>query len=251
MVKDENGDVMSKSKGNVVPPSSVIGPYGADTMRLAILFIAPPEKDFDWDPKAVAGANRFIKRAWNIVWQLSDGAVSGDVDPKSLKGLGAELFRTLHGMGVKATSDFDRGQFNTAISAAMEIVNAASKYLNETPAVERNHELDFRVAHDVVAMLAPICPHWAEELFHEALHLTGSVYNEPWPAFDAELAKSDEVEIAVQIKGKVRGRITVAADASDDEMAEAAKAAVADQLEGKTVKKVIVVKGRLVNIVAI
>ena len=87
--------------------------------------------------------------------------------------------------------------------------------------------------------------------FDEALHLTGSVYNEPWPAFDAELAKGDEVEIAVQIKGKVRGRITVAADASDDEMAEAAKAAVADQLEGKTVKKVIVVKGRLVNIVAI
>ena len=100
-------------------------------------------------------------------------------------------------------------------------------------------------------MLAPICPHWAEELYHEALHLTGSVYNEPWPAFDAELAKGDEVEIAVQIKGKVRGRITVAADASDDEMAEAAKAAVADQLAGKDVKKVIVVKGRLVNIVAI
>ena len=250
MVKDENGDVMSKSKGNVVPPSSVIGPYGADTMRLAILFIAPPEKDFDWDPKAVAGANRFIKRAWNIVWQLSQNAEAGEVDHKALKGTAAELFRTLNGMGLKCTSDFDRGQFNTAISAVMEIVNAASKYVNDDASV-RDARLDFRVANDIVAMLAPICPHWAEELYHEALHLTGSVYNEPWPVFDAELAKGDEVEIAVQIKGKVRGRITVAADASDDEMAEAAKAAVADQLAGKDVKKVIVVKGRLVNIVAI
>ena len=250
MVKDEHGDVMSKSKGNVVPPSSVIGPYGADTMRLAILFIAPPEKDFDWDPKAVAGANRFIKRAWNIVWQLSQNAEAGEVDHKALKGTAAELFRTLNGMGLKCTSDFDRGQFNTAISAVMEIVNAASKYVNDD-ASARDARLDFRVANDIVAMLAPICPHWAEELYHEALHLTGSVYNEPWPAFDAELAKGDEVEIAVQIKGKVRGRITVAADASDDEMAEAAKAAVADQLAGKDVKKVIVVKGRLVNIVAI
>ena len=186
MVKDENGDVMSKSKGNVVPPSSVIGPYGADTMRLAILFIAPPEKDFDWDPKAVAGANRFIKRAWNIVWQLSQNAEAGEVDHKALKGTAAELFRTLNGMGLKCTSDFDRGQFNTAISAVMEIVNAASKYVNDDASVRDAH-LDFRVANDIVAMLAPICPHWAEELYHEALHLTGSVYNEPWPAFDAEL----------------------------------------------------------------
>ena len=251
MVKDENGDVMSKSKGNVVPPSSVIGPYGADTMRLAILFIAPPEKDFDWDPKAVAGANRFIKRAWNVVWQLAENGHAGEFDHKALKGHAGELFRTLNGLGDRSTSDFDRGQFNTAISAAMEIVNAASKYVVETPAAERVAELDYLVARDIVAMLAPIIPHWAEELYHEALHLDGSVYNEPWPEFDPELAKADEVEIAVQIKGKVRGHVTVAADASDDECAEAAKAAVADQLEGKDIKKVIVIKGRLVNIVAI
>jgi len=251
MVKDENGDVMSKSKGNVVPPSSVIGPCGADTMRLAILFIAPPEKDFDWDPKAVAGANRFIKRAWNVVWQLAENGHAGEFDHKALKGHAGELFRTLNGLGDRSTSDFDRGQFNTAISAAMEIVNAASKYVVETPAAERVAELDYLVARDIVAMLAPIIPHWAEELYHEALHLDGSVYNEPWPEFDPELAKSDEVELAVQIKGKVRGHVTVAADASDDECAEAAKAAVADQLEGKDIKKVIVIKGRLVNIVAI
>ena len=162
MVKDANGDTMSKSKGNVVPPSSVIEPYGADTMRLAILFIAPPEKDFNWD-----------------------------------------------------------------------------------------EALSFAVAHAIVTMLAPICPHWAEELWHKALAQEGSVYNAAWPEFDAEAAKADEVEIAVQIKGKVRGRVTVAADATDDEVAEAAKAAVAEQLAGKDIKKVIVIKGRLVNIVAV
>ncbi len=248
MVKDENGDVMSKSKGNVVPPSSVIEPFGADTMRLTILFIAPPEKDFDWDKDAVAGANRFIKRAWNVVWKLAQGAEQGAVDPKALKGTAAELFRTIHGMGVKCTADFDRGQFNTAISAVMEIVNAAYKYVASD---ERVAALDYLAALDIVSMLAPICPHWAEELYHEALHLEGSVYNQPWPEFDAELAKSDEVEIAVQIKGKVRGRVTVAADADDDAVAEAARAAVADQLAGKEIKKVIVIKGRLVNIVAI
>ncbi|MCI6274080.1 MAG: leucine--tRNA ligase [Coriobacteriaceae bacterium] len=251
MVKDENGETMSKSKGNVVPPSSVIDPYGADTMRLAILFVAPPEKDFDWDPEAVAGANRFVKRAWRVVWLLSQGAKRGEVDPARLSGSDAELNRALHELGIKCTNDFDRGQFNTAISASMELVNAASKYVNGVPAGARDAALAWRVAHDIVTMLAPICPHWAEELFHEALGLSGSVYNEPWPKFDAAQAKSDMVEIAVQIKGKVRGRVTVPADASDDEMTEAAKAAVAAQLEGKDVKKVIVIKGRLVNIVAV
>ena len=251
MVKDENGDTMSKSKGNVVPPSSVIDPYGADTMRLAILFVAPPEKDFDWDPEAVAGANRFIKRAWRVVWQLVEGAAAGDVDPKALDANAKELNRVLHEMGIKCTNDFDRGQFNTAISAVMELTNAASKYVNDVEAEKRDGALCYRVAHDIVTMLAPICPHWAEELFHEALGREGSAYNEPWPEFDAAQAKSDTVEIAVQIKGKVRARINVPADAAKDELEAAAKEAVAAQLEGKDIKKVIVVPGRLVNIVAL
>ena len=251
MVKDENGDTMSKSKGNVVPPSSVIDPYGADTMRLAILFVAPPEKDFDWDPEAVAGANRFIKRAWRVVWQLVEGAAAGDVDTKALDANAKELNRVLHEMGIKCTNDFDRGQFNTAISAVMELTNAASKYVNDVEAEKRDGALCYRVAHDIVTMLAPICPHWAEELFHEALGREGSVYNEPWPEFDAAQAKSDTVEIAVQLKGKVRARINVPADAAKDELEAAAKEAVAAQLEGKDIKKVIVVPGRLVNIVAL
>ena len=251
MVKDEHGDTMSKSKGNVVPPSSVIEPYGADTMRLAILFVAPPEKDFDWDEKVVAGANRFIKRAWRVVWELSRTAdASAVLDHTALDAKSLELNRVLNAMGIRCTTEFDKGQFNTAISAVMELVNAASAYINEVPAESRDAALCYKVANDVVAMLAPIIPHWAEELSHKALGKDTPVYHQPWPEFDPEQAKSNTVEIAVQLKGKVRARIEVAADASEEELSAAATEAIADQLEGKEIRKVIVVKGRLVNIVA-
>lgn len=251
MVKDEHGDTMSKSKGNVVPPSSVIEPYGADTMRLAILFVAPPEKDFDWDEKVVAGANRFIKRAWRVVWELSRTAdASAVLDHTTLDPQSLELNRVLNAMGIRCTTEFDKGQFNTAISAVMELVNAASAYINEVPAESRDTALCYKVANDVVAMLAPIIPHWAEELSHEALGKNIPVYHQPWPEFDPEQAKSNTVEIAVQLKGKVRARIEVSADASEEELTTAATEAIADQLEGKEIRKVIVVKGRLVNIVA-
>ena len=251
MVKDEHGDTMSKSKGNVVPPSSVIEPYGADTMRLAILFVAPPEKDFDWDEKVVAGANRFIKRAWRVVWELSRTAdASAVLDQTTLDPQSLELNRVLNVMGIRCTTEFDKGQFNTAISAVMELVNAASAYINDVPAESRDAALCYKVANDVVAMLAPIIPHWAEELSHEALGKDTPVYHQPWPEFDPEQAKSNTVEIAVQLKGKVRARIEVSADASEEELTTAATEAIADQLEGKEIRKVIVVKGRLVNIVA-
>ena len=251
MVKDEHGDTMSKSKGNVVPPSSVIEPYGADTMRLAILFVAPPEKDFDWDEKVVAGANRFIKRAWRVVWELSRTAdASAVLDHTALDAKSLELNRVLNAMGIRCTTEFDKGQFNTAISAVMELVNAASAYINEVSAESRDAALCYKVANDVVAMLAPIIPHWAEELSHEALGKDIPVYHQPWPEFDPEQAKSNTVEIAVQLKGKVRARIEVSADASEEELTAAATEAIADQLEGKEIRKVIVVKGRLVNIVA-
>lgn len=251
MVKDEHGDTMSKSKGNVVPPSSVIEPYGADTMRLAILFVAPPEKDFDWDEKVVAGANRFIKRAWRVVWELSRTAdASAVLDHTALDAKSLELNRVLNAMGIRCTTEFDKGQFNTAISAVMELVNAASAYINEVSAESRDAALCYKVANDVVTMLAPIIPHWAEELSHEALGKDTPVYHQPWPEFDPEQAKSNTVEIAVQLKGKVRARIEVAADASEEELTAAATEAIADQLEGKEIRKVIVVKGRLVNIVA-
>lgn len=250
MVKDENGDTMSKSKGNVVPPSSVIEPFGADTMRLAILFIAPPEKDFDWDPKAVEGANRFIKRAWRIVWQLAETA--GDavsLDKGALSKPALELYRERHRTLAKCTEDFDRGQFNTAISAMMELVNAASAYINAVPAAERDAALTALVACDIVSVLAPICPFACEELWHAALGREGSVYTAPWPEFDAAEAAADEVEIAVQVLGKMRARVMVPAGADAAVMQAAAEAAVAKHIEGKTVVKAICVPGKLVNLV--
>ncbi len=250
MVKDENGDTMSKSKGNVVPPSSVIEPFGADTMRLAILFIAPPEKDFDWDPKAVEGANRFIKRAWRIVWQLAETA--GDaaaLDKGGLSKSALELYRERHRTLAKCTEDFDRGQFNTAISAMMELVNAASAYINAVPAAERDAALTALVACDIVSVLAPICPFACEELWHAALGREGSVYTAPWPEFDVSEAAADEVEIAVQVLGKMRARVMVPAGADAAAMQAAAEAAVAKHIEGKTVVKAICVPGKLVNLV--
>lgn len=250
MVKDENGDTMSKSKGNVVPPSSVIEPFGADTMRLAILFIAPPEKDFDWDPKAVEGANRFIKRAWRIVWQLAETAGdAASLDKVALSKPALELYRERHRTLAKCTEDFDRGQFNTAISAMMELVNAASAYINAVPAAERDAALTALVACDIVSVLAPICPFACEELWHAALGREGSVYTAPWPEFDAAEAAADEVEIAVQVLGKMRARVMVPAGADAAAMQAAAEAAVAKHIEGKTVVKAICVPGKLVNLV--
>lgn len=250
MVKDENGDTMSKSKGNVVPPSSVIEPFGADTMRLAILFIAPPEKDFDWDPKAVEGANRFIKRAWRIVWQLAETAGdAASLDKGALSKPALELYRERHRTLAKCTEDFDRGQFNTAISAMMELVNAASAYINAVPAAERDAALTALVACDIVSVLAPICPFACEELWHAALGREGSVYTAPWPEFDAAEAAADEVEIAVQVLGKMRARVMVPAGADVAAMQAAAEAAVAKHIEGKTVVKAICVPGKLVNLV--
>ena len=253
MVKDENGDVMSKSKGNVVPPSSVIEPYGADTMRLTILFIAPPEKDFDWDTDAVAGANRFIKRAWRTVWQLVEtGTDASALDKAALSEEGLKLYRERHRTLAKCTEDFDRQQFNTAISAIMELVNAANAYLNAVPAGERvaaDAALVAQVAEDIVGTLAPICPVVTEELWHAALGHTESVYAAPWPTFDAAEAAADEVEIAVQVLGKVRGRAMVPVDADADAMRAAAEQVAAKWLEGKTVVKAICVPGKLVNLV--
>ena len=250
MVKDANGDTMSKSKGNVVPPSSVIEPFGADTMRLAILFIAPPEKDFDWDPKAVEGANRFIKRAWRIVWQLAETAGdTASLDKGALSKPALELYRERHRTLAKCTEDFDRGQFNTAISAMMELVNAASAYINAVPAAERDAALTALVACDIVSVLAPICPFACEELWHAALGREGSVYTAPWPEFDAAEAAADEVEIAVQVLGKMRARVMVPAGADAAAMQAAAEAAVAKHIEGKTVVKAICVPGKLVNLV--
>lgn len=250
MVKDSNGETMSKSKGNVVSPLSVIEPYGADTMRLAILFIAPPEKDFNWDEEVVAGAHRFITRAWKQVWQLA-ARTQTPSDVLDLEALTADektLWRTYHALGLKCTEDFERSQFNTAISAVMELSNAVGKYLS---ASEDSYTPAFcaELAHGIVRMLAPVCPHFSDELWHKALHHDESVYLAAWPEFSKEYATADTFELVVQVQGKIRARVEVAVSASEEELTQAAHAAVAHLLEGKTVVKTIVVKGRLVNIV--
>ena len=250
MVKDENGETMSKSKGNVVPPSSVIEPFGADTMRLAILFIAPPEKDFDWDPKAVEGANRFIKRAWRIVWQLTmSGDATAKLDKAAFDDAAMKLYRERHRTIAKCTEDFDRGQFNTAISAIMELVNAASAYLNATAEDARDRALCYGAAKDIVSILSPICPFWADELWHEALHCEGNAYTASWPEYDLAETVEDTVQIVVQVLGKVRAHIEVARDASKEDMQAAAEAAAAKWIDGKNVVKAICVPGKLVNLV--
>lgn len=264
MVKDEHGDVMSKSKGNVVPPSSVIEPYGADTMRLAILFIAPPEKDFDWDPKAVEGCNRFLRRAWRVVCLLAQSLdnvspqgsaaprTPAAVDPAGLDAEGKELFRQMHRALARCTQDYDNMQFNTAISAIMELVNAASAYINAVEAPARDAGLCAQVANAIVCALQPMCPHWAEELYHSQLRHADNefCYNAPWPDFDPALAQADTVEVAVQIGGKVRARIHVERDADQDLLRTQALEAGAKWLEGKEVLKVIVVPNKIVNVVA-
>ena len=250
MVKDEHGETMSKSKGNVVPPNSVIEPMGADTMRLAILFIAPPEKDFDWDPKAVAGANRFIKRAWNIVWQLANsGDATAELDKSAFDEAALKLYRERHRAIAKCTDCYDRQQFNTAISAVMELVNATTAYVNAVAPAARDAALCYLVATDIVSILAPICPFWADELWHEALGKDGNVYTAPWPEFDLAETVEDEVEIAVQVLGKMRVHITVPTDATPEVMQKAAEEAAAKWIGDKTVVKAICVPGKLVNLV--
>lgn len=160
-----------------------------------------------------------------------------------------KLYRERHRTIAKCTEDFDRGQFNTAISAVMELVNAASAYLNATEGTARDKALCYGVAKDIVSVLAPICPFWADELWHEALGCEGNAYTAAWPEFDLAESIEDTVQIVVQVLGKVRGRVDVARDASNEDMQAAAEAAVAKWLEGKTVVKAICVPGKLVNLV--
>ena len=260
MVKDEHGETMSKSKGNVIAPEDMIAEYGADAVRAYILFMAPPDKDMLWDEGGLAGIYKFMNRAWRIVCDLVGQA--GDealYQPGASEAEGVEALKTLvrerHRVAGKVVDDFDRNNFNTAIAAIMELCNAAADYLRkcspeERAACEGSRAIDPEVAEVIVKLMAPIAPHWAEELWSAVLGREGSVHTQPWPEFDPEQAKADEVELAVQVNGKVKAKITVAADAPEGDVKAAGLAAVEAALAGKDVKKVVLVPGRLVNIVA-
>lgn len=260
MVLDEHGDVMSKSKGNVVSPEDMIAGYGADAVRAYILFMAPPDKELQWNEDGLAGLYKFMNRAWRIVNDFSGQAgeasyyqagVSREEGERAAKALNRERHRVVG----KVIDDFDRNNFNTAIAAIMELVNAAADYLRKvSPEVRATCEnlksLDTDVAEVITKLMAPIAPHWAEELWHAVLGHEESVHEQPWPAFDPEQAKADEVELAVQVNGKVKARIVVAADASEEDLEAAGRAAVETALGDGEIKKVVVVPGRLINIVA-
>lgn len=258
MVLDENGEVMSKSKGNVVSPEEMIAVYGADAVRAAVLFMGPPDKEKLWNEDGLAGMYKFLNRLWRQVYDLvgeaGEDTLYQAAGKKSAKELAEELNRERHRLVGKVVEDIERNNFNTAIAAIMELSNAVGNYLRAASAEERAQDVelaafDRELADVLVELMAPFTPHWAEELWHTPLGHNTSVHEQPWPEFDLALAAADEVELAVQINGKVKTRITVAADAAEEVIRETALEAVSKATEGKNVVKVIVIPDRLVNIV--
>lgn len=260
MVLDENGEVMSKSKGNVISPEDMIAGYGADAVRAYILFMAPPDKELQWNEDGLAGMYKFLNRAWRMVNDLAGKAgeetsFQAGAKAEEAKKAHDELLRERHRVVGKVIDDFARNNFNTAIAAIMELVNATGDYLRKNSAEDRaaNAELvvfDKEIAEVIVKLLAPMAPHWAEELWQDVLDNETSVHKEAWPEFDPNAAKASEVELAVQVNGKVKAKITVASDAAEDAIRETALEAIANATAGKDIKKVIVIPGRLVNVVA-
>ena len=260
MVLDENGEVMSKSKGNVISPEDMIAGYGADAVRAYILFMAPPDKELQWNEDGLAGMYKFLNRAWRMVNDLAGKAgeetsFQAGAKAEEAKKAHDELLRERHRVVGKVIDDFARNNFNTAIAAIMELVNATGDYLRKNSAEDRaaNAELvafDKEIAEVIVKLLAPMAPHWAEELWQDVLDNETSVHKEAWPEFDPNAAKASEVELAVQVNGKVKAKITVASDAAEDAIRETALEVIADATAGKDIKKVIVIPGRLVNVVA-
>lgn len=248
VIKD--GSKMSKSKGNVVSPEEIIAKYGADTARLFILFAAPPERDLEWSDQGVEGAWRFLNRVWRIVGQFAPVVREGrdDYDVSKLTKEETTLRRTLHQTVAKVTDDVEtRFTFNTAISSIMELVNELYTF-QEVENV--NAGLIREVVLGLVKLLAPFSPHITEEMWSE-IGGEGSVHAQKWPTYDREAMKESEVEIVLQINGKVRDRIVVPAELDKTAMEKAALAQpkVRQYTEGKTVVKVIAVPGKLVNIV--
>jgi leucyl-tRNA synthetase len=237
---------MSKSKNNGVDPQALIDAYGADTARLFTMFAAPPEQSLEWSDAGVEGAHRFLKRLWKTVYEHAQGravtAYSGGELTDSVKALRRQLHQTIQKVG----DDIERRkQFNTAIAAVMELMNALAK-LDGDDAVTRGVRQE--VLEAAVALLAPIVPHVAEALYAELK--PGAAMT--WPLVDEGALVQDEIELMLQVNGKLRGQIRVAASADKATIEAVALASEPAQkyLEGKPPKKVVVVPGRLVNLVA-
>lgn len=251
VIKD--GAKMSKSLGNVVSPEEILSKYGADTARLFILFAAPPERELEWSDQGVEGSFRFLNRIWRIV-QAFEAILAQKVteyDHSNLSEADKDLRRVLHSSIKKVTNDIEtRFNFNTAISTMMELVNALYAY--KEAAKEPNAGLVYEAISDLIKMMSPFVPHITEELWRGAIDADSSVHEQSWPECDEEALKVDNVEIVLQVNGKVRGHLTVPAEATKEELEKIAMADanVQAHIGDATVRKVICVPGRLVNIVA-
>jgi leucyl-tRNA synthetase len=255
----KGGEAMSKSKGNVVGAIDMAEKFGADTGRLYTLFAAPPEKDLEWSEESIEGSWRFLNRVYRLVEKTVGSEEQKTQDPGSKNEPGVRataanhseaekaLLRKTHQALKRVTSDFEtRWHFNSAIAQVMELTNALYAAEDSVRAEVKREALEI-----LVLMLAPMTPHLAEELW-EMLGHSGGLWTVNWPSFNPELAKDEEVEIVVQVNGKVRGKVKVAAGTSQGEARKLgeADAGVAAQLAGKTVVRVVFVQDKLLNIVA-
>jgi leucyl-tRNA synthetase len=263
----KDGAVMSKSKGNVVDPDEMVQKYGADALRLYVMFVAPPEKEVEWSDTNLEASFKFLVRLWRIVdhWAETIGGEGIPTCGDDCTDAERKLRRKTHDTIRRVTVDIEeRMHLNTAVSALMELVNEIYDFSEATahgipkrgePPVGRVERMQtiatLREAIDaLVIMLSPFAPHTAEELWHMLGHPEG-LTKAAWPTFDPAVAKADEVVVPVQINGKVRARVTARADASEDELRELAlaDAAVKGHTAGKTIRKVVVAKGPLVSVV--
>jgi len=251
VIKD--GAKMAKSKGNVVDPNDIIDKYGADTTRLFILFTSPPERDLDWSDQGVEGAFRFINRVWRMVMgnleKIRDITpyAGGETIPDNLRNLRRKTHQTIK----KVTEDIeDRFHFNTAISAVMELVNTIYQFDIENEKEYLTLSVLREAIETVIILLSPVAPHICEELWKK-LGKKESIIKVPWPSYDEEITREDEVLIVVQINGKLRSRINVIASSREDEIKKAALDVprVKELLKDNEIKRIIFVPGKLVNIV--
>ena len=248
----KDGAKMSKSLGNTVSPEIIIEKYGADTARLFILFASPPEKDLEWSDQGVEGCYRFINRVWRIVDEFSSLIKEGKCTKKELTKEDKEVRYVVNSSIKKVTEDVgERFNFNTAISSVMELINSLYLYKEKVSDEFKNEEVMKEAIESVVVMLAPFVPHVTEEMWQILLGKTGSVHKEQWPIFDEKALVRNEVEIVIQVNGKVRERLTIPSGLSkqDTEDVVMGYEKTKELLAGKNIIKVICVPGKLVNIV--
>ena len=244
----KDGSAMSKSRGNVVSPDEVVQEYGVDALRLFVLFAAPPDRDLDWSDRGLEGCFRFLNRLWRMLGQVKGENAGAASEGRELSERGRALRRKSHQTIRKVTHDLERMHQNTAIAAIMELLNSVYEYVDREE--QREVGLLREVLEGMALLLSPFAPHFCEEMW-EILGHSESITFTPWPTFDPEWAREEGIYIVVQVNGKVRSRFSASPGISKDEMQALAleDAKTKAHIEGKTIRKIIVVPDKLVNIV--